>query len=842
VKNDTIYSKWGMHLRDMTHFLEIGSNTFASILFQKNREGGQLRITKKISLMDKNQDHEYELEYKYEEKGNEIVVLKSTPGAQPPLEFTGLQVGKRKKTAAGLPAVTNALRHAAKYMAPKDAVRTMFKLNQKGGFDCPGCAWPDPDDDRSALGEYCENGMKAIAEEAQKKSIGASFFKKHSIAEMRKWSDFELGKKGRLVEPMVLRKDADHYEPISWNEAFDLIGRHLNALNSPDEAAFYTSGRTSNEAAFLYQLFVREYGTNNLPDCSNMCHESSGLGLTSTVGIGKGSVTLQDLYEAEVIMVIGQNPGTNHPRMLSALEKCKQNGGKIITVNPLPEAGLLHFIHPQNPVKMMTGGTPLTDLFLQLKVGSDISLLKAIMLLLWEEEQDKPGTVFDLDFLREQTVGYEEFIADLEKHNFDELVAMTGLSESEVRAATEMLLHKKKIIICWAMGLTQHKFGVQNIREVVNLLLVKGSIGKPGAGTCPVRGHSNVQGDRTMGIWEAPKDAFLDKLKDHFGFEPPRHHGYAVVDAIKAMYEGKVNVFFAMGGNFLSATPDTEYTAKALTRCSLTVHVSTKLNRSHLIHGQEALILPCLGRTDKDVQASGEQFVTVENSMGVVHSSQGVLNPPSPHLLSEPAIIAGMAKATLAQRSKIDWDKMISNYDHIRDGVEATIPGFEDYNRRVRVPGGFYLPNGARKRTFNTASGKAHLTVNEVPDLTISDGNYVMITVRSHDQYNTTIYGLDDRYRGVYNERRVVLMNEQDMKEAGLRVREVVDLVSHYRGERREARSFIVVPFDLPRSCVATYFPEANVLVPIDSIAKGSKTPTSKWVEVSIVKAAKRLN
>lgn len=776
--------------------------------------------------MAKKQEEEY--------KGNGIVVVTETEGAQPPEEFTGLKLGKRKQNSVGLPAILSSVGHLSKYMNAGDAVRTMFQMNQKGGFDCPGCAWPDPDDDRSKLGEYCENGAKAIAEEAQRKRVDADFFGQHGVNEMLGWSDFEIGKQGRLSEPMVLREGADHYEPISWEDAFQLIARHLNQLDSPDKAIFYTSGRTSNEAAFLYQLFVREYGTNNLPDCSNMCHESSGQGLSSTVGIGKGSVTLQDLHEAEVIMVIGQNPGTNHPRMLAALEKCKQNGGQIITVNPLPEAGLLKFTDPQSPFKMLTGGTTLTDLFLQLKVGSDIPLLKAIMLKLWYEEKKQPGTVFDWDFISEKTEGYEAFIKDLEQHDFNELVAATGLPREQILLAVEMLKNKQKIIICWAMGLTQHKFGVQNIREVVNLLLLKGSIGKPGAGTCPVRGHSNVQGDRTVGIWEAPKPAFLDRLRDYFGFEPPRHHGYAVVDAIKAMHEGKASVFFAMGGNFLSATPDTEYTAKALKRCALTVHVSTKLNRSHLIHGKEALILPCLGRTDKDFQAEGEQFVSVENSMGVVHTSQGVLSPPSEQLYSEPAIVAGLAKATLGNRSKIDWDKMVANYDHIREGIQHTVPGFGDYNRRVRQPGGFYLPNGAREQKFNTPSGKAVFTVNEVPDLSLGEGHYVMITVRSHDQYNTTIYGLDDRYRGIYNERRVVMMNAQDMQEAGLKTRDVVDLVSHYEGERRIARSFIVVPFDLPKSCVATYFPEANVLVPINSIAKGSKTPTSKWVEVSI--------
>ncbi|RMF00849.1 MAG: hypothetical protein D6772_05720, partial [Bacteroidetes bacterium] len=741
---------------------------------------------------------------------------------------------EREHAAAGLTAVKVALKHAAKYMKPKDAVRTLFKLNQKDGIDCPGCAWPDPDDERSALGEYCENGVKAIAEEAQKKRIDADFFAAHSVAEMRQWSDFELGKKGRLAEPMVLRPGATHYAPISWEEAFAIIGHHLRELDTPDEAIFYTSGRTSNETAFLYQLFVREYGTNNLPDCSNMCHESSGKGLAATVGIGKGSVRLQDLHEAEVIIVMGQNPGTNHPRMLSALEKCKENGGKIVTVNPLPEAGLLHFMNPQRPLRLLSGGTPLTDIYLPLKIGSDIALLKALMILLWEAEQVAPGTVFDLDFIANKTAGYEELIADLAQYNYAELLAETGLTDEQLRATAQLLMHKKKIIICWAMGLTQHKFGVQNIQEVVNLLLLKGSIGKPGAGTCPVRGHSNVQGDRTVGIWEAPKDDFLDRLRDTFGFEPPRKHGYAVVDAIQAMHAGQAKVFIAMGGNFLSATPDTEFTAQALQRCELTVQVSTKLNRSHLIHGKTALILPCLGRTDRDVQASGEQFVSVENSMGIVHSSRGVLQPPSAALRSEPAIVAGMARATLGSATKVDWEKMMANYDHIREAIEKTVPGFTNYNERVRQPGGFYLPNGARQQQFHTPNGKANFTVNSLPDLSLAPGHYVMMTIRSHDQYNTTIYGLDDRYRGVYNERRVVLMNEQDMAEAQLKVRDVVHLVSHYKGEKRIARSFLVVPFDLPRGCVATYFPEANVLVPINSYADGSKTPTSKWVEVSI--------
>lgn len=755
--------------------------------------------------------------------------------AQPPEEFTGIKIKKAKKTSVGMPAVWSSLGHANKYMNTGQAMKTMFKLNQKGGIDCPGCAWPDPDDDRSKLGEYCENGVKAIAEEATKRRITAAFFKQHSVAEMAKWSDFEIGKKGRLTQPMVLKKGATHYEPISWPDAFQLIAKDLKGLASPDEAVFYTSGRTSNEAAYLYQLFVREYGTNNLPDCSNMCHESSGKGLSKTVGIGKGSVTLTDLYEAEVIMVIGQNPGTNHPRMLSALERCKENGGKIITINPLPEAGLMKFKNPQRLGKMLGSGTHLTDLFLQVKLNGDIALLKAIMSLLFYEEKKYPEQIFDLDFIVEKTEGYEAFIQDLIKHDFNDLVEQCGVPRAQIKEAVEMLRRSQKIIVCWAMGLTQHENGVANIQEVVNLLLLKGSIGKPGAGTCPVRGHSNVQGDRTVGIWEAPPQAFLDRLEKHFGFKPPQEHGYAVVDAINAMHEEKAKVFFAMGGNFISATPDTEYTAEALRKCKLTVHVSTKLNRSHLIHGEQALILPCLARTDQDIQAAGKQLVSVENSMGVVHSSQGILPPCSKDLMSEPAIVAHLAKATLGSQSKVDWEKMIANYDEIRNAIEKTIPGFDDYNQRIREPGGFYLPNGARKGEFNTASGKAQFTINAVPDNSLKEDEYIMMTIRSHDQYNTTIYGLNDRYRGIYNERRVVLMNEEDMKKKGLKKGQVVHLTSQYKGKKRTANHFIVVPYDIPKQCIATYFPEANVLVPIDSFAKYSKTPASKSIIVKII-------
>ena len=747
-----------------------------------------------------------------------------------------IKVKSPKEKAGGLTAVRTALGQTQKYMKGAEARKTLFKLNQFGGIDCPGCAWPDPDDERSKLGEYCENGVKAIAEEATKKTIGADFFAQHSVAELLGWTDFELGKQGRLSEPLFLPKGSQHYEPISWEKAFALIGKTLNTLDHPDEAIFYTSGRTSNEAAFLYQLFVRQYGTNNLPDCSNMCHESSGKALGATLGIGKGSVTLPDFYEAEVVIVMGQNPGTNHPRMLSALEKCKENGGKIISINPLAEAGLQKFVHPQRPMKMLRGGTQLADLHLPVTINGDVALLKAMMLLLFSEERKAPGAIFDFDFIQEKTKGYEDLINDLKRYDFNELVEASGVPREKIKQAVEMIRRKNKIIICWAMGLTQHENGVANIQELVNLLLLKGSIGKPGAGTCPVRGHSNVQGDRTVGIVESPGPEFLEKLGQHFHFQAPKKHGYATVEAIKAMHEGQARVFVGLGGNFISASPDTNYTAEALRNCDLTVQISTKLNRSHLIHGEQALILPCLGRTNVDEQASGPQFVSVENSMGIVHTSEGVLPPFSEQLKSEPAIIAGIAKATLGAKSTVDWKDMTADYDKIRDAIEAVIPGFEDYNQRVREPGGFYLPNGARQQEFHTKSGKAHFTINTVPKSELTDGEYHMMTIRSHDQFNTTIYGLDDRYRGIYQGRRVVLMNKEDMVRGNLQQGDWVNLVGFHQKKKRVAPNFMVVDYPIPPRCVATYFPEANVLVPINSYEPTSKTPASKKVVVKLEK------
>lgn len=755
---------------------------------------------------------------------------------QPPEKFTGLKFKEPKKSSVGKAAIASSLSQMSKYMKPGDALKLSLKMNQKGGFDCPGCAWPDPDDERSSIGEYCENGIKAIAEEAQKKAITSEFFAKYSVQEISELSDFEIGKTGRLTEPMLLAEGADYYKPISWTDAFQLIAKELKSLPSPNEALFYTSGRTSNEAAYLYQLFVRAFGTNNLPDCSNMCHESSGVALSETVGIGKGSVTLQDIYEAEVLIIMGQNPGTNHPRMLSAIEKCKVNGGQVITVNPLPEAGLMRYTDPQSPKRMLTNGIQITDLYLPVKINGDVAFLKALMYDLLQMDIAQGGDLIDYDFIEKHTNGYEKFIKSIKQIDYMACLKQCGLQAKQVRDAAKMIAWKQKIIVCWAMGLTQHENGVDNIKEIVNLLLMKGAIGKPGAGTCPVRGHSNVQGDRTMGIWEAPKDDFLDKLDEVHGIKSPREHGLSVVPAIKAMHEGKAKVFFAMGGNFLSATPDTAYTAKALQNCELTVHVSTKLNRSHLVHGKKALILPCLGRTDKDLQDGKEQFVSCENSMGVVQSSQGVINPPSKLLLSEVRIVAELAKATL-DNTNIDWDGYASDYDRIREAIEKVIPGFENYNERVRKPGGFYLPNGAREGKFNTASGKAEFTVIDLPKHELAEDEFVMMTIRSHDQFNTTIYGLNDRYRGIHNERRVVLMNPKDIQSKGFKAGDIVDLTSHFNGVERRVNRFILLPYPIPSTNVATYFPETNPLVPIDSFARKSLTPASKMVKIKVHKS-----
>ena len=762
--------------------------------------------------------------------------MSKKPNEQPPEKLTGIRLTEVPKTSVGLKAIVSALTHIKDAVGVAKGIQLLSKMNQRDGFDCPGCAWPDPDEKRAFLAEYCENGAKSVAEEATKNKVSPIFFATNSVQELSKLSDYEIGKSGRITHPMYLPEGKDYYEEISWENAFKLIGDELNSLDSPDEAIFYTSGRTSNEAAFLYQLFVRQFGTNNLPDCSNMCHESSGVALSETLGIGKGSVTLDDFNHADLVIVIGQNPGTNHPRMLAALGETKKQGGKIITINPLPEVGLMSFKDPQNPLKWIGSGQQLTDLFLQVKINGDVALLKIILKLMKEKEDAEPNSVFNHQFIKEKTAGIDALLEDLDTYSIDELLPQTGLNLSEIKETTELIINNENIIICWAMGLTQHKNAVDNIRELVNILLLKGSIGKKGAGTCPVRGHSNVQGDRTMGIWERPKASFLDNLEKEFKFKAPREYGFDVVEAIEAMHQKKAKVFFGMGGNFISATPDTTFTAEALRNCKLTVQVSTKLNRSHLITGKSAIILPCLGRTEKDFQSSGEQFVSVENSMGVVHQSKGTLQPCSKELLSEAAIVAGVANATL-KNATTNWSELISNYDLIRTKIEATIPGFENYNNRVRIKGGFYLPNNARENNFTpTKTGKANFSVNKPSEIELEKNQFMTMTIRTHDQYNTTIYGLNDRYRGVLNERRIIFMNENDMKSLGLKKLDLVDLTSHFNNEERKAKGFLVVPYNIPSQCTATYFPEANVLVPLQSKADISNTPASKTVIITIKK------
>ncbi len=759
-------------------------------------------------------------------------LAKVPPSAQPPEELRGPSVGPIETVAGGIPAVVSAMRHVYGEMGVVQGTRLLLKVNQKEGFDCPGCAWPDPG--HRSVAEFCENGAKAVAEEGMSARVTPAFFREWSVEALSQQTDHWLGKQGRLTHPMVLREGATHYEPITWDDAFALVAEELNALDTPDAASFYTSGRTSNEAAFLYQLFVRQFGTNNLPDCSNLCHESSGTALNETVGIGKGTVTLEDFDKADAIFVIGQNPGTNHPRMLSSLQAAARRGCRIVSINPLPETGLNRFKHPQDVLHLIGPGTALNTLFLQVRINGDAALLQGMGKALFEMEDAHPGSVVARTFIDDKTLGFDAYAAHMRAVRWEDVEAGSGVPRAQIVEAAELLARSERTIFCWAMGLTQHRNGVACIQEIVNLALLRGSIGKPGAGLCPVRGHSNVQGDRTMGIWEKPPAAFLAALEREFGFAPPRHHGMDVVDTLLAMHDGRVKVFFALGGNFLSATPDTEFTAEALRRTRLTAHVSTKLNRAHLVHGRRALILPCLGRTERDVQAGGPQFVTVENSMGVVSASRGSVAPASEHLLSEPVIVARLAAAVLGARSSVPWLSLAEDYDRIRESIARVIPGFDDFNRRVREPGGFALPNGPREGRFTTASGKAHFTVHALTRIALEPGQLLMMTIRTHDQFNTTVYGLDDRYRGIRNGRRVVLLHPSDMKALGLSADQLVDLRSHFEGEVRLARSFRVVPYNIPPGCAATYFPEANVLVPVNSFAEKSRTPTSKSVVISI--------
>jgi len=753
--------------------------------------------------------------------------------ALPPEEdLSKIEISDPAGSAAGLRGVVTALKHAIGEMGVRRSLRTLTTINQKDGYDCQSCAWPDPDGKRH-VAEFCENGAKATAWEATTRRATPELFARHSLADLAALSDHALGELGRLTAPLLLDHGASHYRAITWDDAFAMIAAELNALASPDEAVFYTSGRTSNEAAFLYQLFVRQFGTNNLPDCSNMCHESSGTALMETIGVGKGTVTLEDFGRADAIFIVGQNPGTNHPRMLSTLQRAKRNGATIVGINPLAETGLRRFRQPQDVLGLMGVDTEISDFLLCVRVGGDVALLQGIGKALLEREE-AGHAVLDRAFIAECTDGFEEYALGVRHRSWREITEVSGVPYDDIRRAAEVFAKSQRIITCWGMGLTQHVNAVANIQEIVNLHLMRGQIGVPGAGLCPVRGHSNVQGDRTVGIWERPHAEFLDRLAAEFDFEPPRTHGLDTVGAIRAMHAGAAKVFFALGGNFLQATPDTEYVARALRTCRLTVHVSIKPNRAHLVTGQRALILPCLGRSERDRQATGEQFVTTENSMAIVQASRGVLEPASAQLLSEPAIVAGLARATLGSRTRVPWEGLVADYDRIRDAIERVIPIFERYNERVRVPGGFHLPNAARNRVFMTRTGNARLTVHPLPTLTLGPGELLLTTVRAHDQFNTTVYSPHDRYRGIRNGRRVVFMHPDDMRERDLTAEAAVDITSHHGGVERRARNFRVVPYDVPRGCAAAYFPEANVLVPHDHVAAGSNTPASKAVVVRV--------
>jgi len=744
--------------------------------------------------------------------------------------------------AAGVKAVMVSLHRGLEQMGPVRTAATLSRLNQRHGFDCPGCAWPEEPGGRK-LAEFCENGAKAVAEEATKRRVTPEFFARHSVDELAEQPEYWLSQQGRLTHPMVLAPGDTHYRPVEWDDAYRLIADELRRLDSPDDALFYTSGRTSNEAAFLYQLLVRSFGTNNLPDCSNMCHESSGTALTESIGIGKGSVTVEDIVHADCILIAGQNPGTNHPRMLSVLEKAKAGGAKIIAVNPLPEAGLMRFKDPQKVNGVVGHGVPIADEFVQIRLGGDMALFAGLGRLLFEAEDRNPGSVFDRAFIADHCAGFDEYEKQTRAVDLDTVLEATGIDREQLERVAQMLISSQRTVFCWAMGLTQHRHAVATIGEATNLLLMRGMIGKPGAGVCPVRGHSNVQGDRTMGIWEQMPEEFLAALDARFGISSPRTHGHDVVNAIRAMRDGHARVFIGMGGNFVSATPDTEVTEAALRSCALTVQISTKLNRSHVVHGRTALILPTLGRTDRDVQAGGKQLVSVEDSMSMVHLSRGSLTPPSEHLRSEVAIVCEMARTLLGPEHPVPWEQFAGSYDRIRDAIADVVPDCADYNTRVRQPDGFQLPHPPRDaREFPTTTGKANFAVYPLEWVPVPPGRLVLQTLRSHDQYNTTIYGLDDRYRGVKGGRRVVFVNPADIASLGLADGARVDLISEFTNaaghlEERHAKDFLVVPYPTPVGNAASYYPETNPLVPLDHTADKSNTPVSKAIVIRLESA-----
>jgi molybdopterin-dependent oxidoreductase alpha subunit len=762
--------------------------------------------------------------------------------AQNPVAFGDLRVGRASEDAAGIPAIWNTMLYGIGDMGPIRAPEAFLKINHVTGFDCQSCAWPSPDKKRKIF-EFCENGAKAVSDESTKKRVTPEFFAKHSIEEMAAQSDYWLNQQGRLTSPMVRHANATHYQPITWSEAFAMIAEDLNSLDSPDQASFYTSGKTTNEPAFLLQLFARQFGTNNLPDCSNMCHESSGVAMVETLGVGKGAATLEDMESSELIFIFGNNPGTNHPRMLTSLQKAKDQGAKIIAVNPLPEVSLMRVKNPNpqdysNPLELpfalLGKGQALADLYLPVRVNGDVAAIKGILKELFEREKAGRVSAIDREFIQTYTEGFEALQADLEAASWAEIEEESGLTRNQLNTAAEMYATSRKTICAWCLGVTQQRNGVDNVSMIVNLLLAGGNIGRPGAGTVCVRGHSNVQGDRTMGVWERPPKPFLEALKKEFNFEPPQKWGYDTVETMHAMFDGDVKVFFAISGNFISNTPDTVYSAHAMQRCKLSAHVSTKLNRSHLITGERALILPCLGRTEEDAQASGKQFLTVEDSMGIVNPSQGFLPPASLDLMSDVAILARLAHATLGSRTTTDWLGFAGNYNLIRDAISRVIPGFENFNQRLASEGFFYLPNAAKQRIFKTNSGKAKFTVCPIPKHDLQPDEFLLTTIRTHDQFNSTIYGLNDRYRGVFGGRRVLFLNPLDMEENHLRAGQVVDIYSHFEGEVRKAPRFAIVPYAIARRSAAAYYPETNVLVPIRSVAAKSNQPAFKCIRITL--------
>lgn len=763
--------------------------------------------------------------------------------------FTNAYFTPYKGPAGGWGALRSTTKH---WLQSENATRNIFtllKTNQAHGFDCPGCAWGEKSDNSKI--RFCENGAKAVNWEATSKTVLPEFFKKYSVSWLNEQSDYYLEYQGRLTHPMRYNAKTDHYEPISWDVAFKQIAATLNTLSSPDEVELYTSGRASNEAAFLYQLFGRMWGTNNFPDCSNMCHEASGYALTSSIGTGKGTVELEDFEHADAVFIFGQNPGTNHPRMLETLREVSARGGIVVSFNTLRERGLERFQNPQNPVEMLTNSSStISSYYYRPKIGGDMAAIRGMVKVLIAMDQQavlEGDTVFDHQFLQENTSGLQEYLAVVEATPWHQILEQSGLNLDEITQAAEIYAKSSRVICTWAMGITQHKHSVATIHEIINLLSLRGNIGKKGAGACPVRGHSNVQGDRTMGINEKPSEVFLTRLAKTIGFEPPTREGHAVIEAIRAMREGQSKVFIGLGGNFVSAAPDTQITTRALRSCDLTVQISTKLNRSHLAVGKDALILPCLGRTDIDYQKTGKQKVTVEDSFSMVHASEGVIEPLSNQMRSEPAIIAGIAEAVFADKPQshvINWTYLIEDYDRIRNLIEVAISGFENFNERIKQEGGFYLGNSARERTWNTSRGKVMIHQHELPNSILldkaasqlTDRTLIMQTLRSHDQYNTSIYGMDDRYRGIKGERKAVFINEADLLRLGFVSGDLVSIRSLWDDNNvREIHGFKLVPYDIPAGNIAAYYPETNPLVPLDSVGDFSSTPTSKSIAVELV-------